>query len=76
MSEWFKKYWPWIIPGGLLVGEELFFLYTQLPGGIEWMPTLSQLVWRASAENPWLIWPATIVTVVLWLHFFLRRLRS
>ena len=74
---WFKDFWQWWV--GLLwfVGFEAYALIRQAQSrqdpNVEWVPTLSQLVWRAYKENAWIQWPVMFLSVGLLIHFFVRR---
>jgi hypothetical protein len=61
-----KRYWPWIVPVGFLLGYELVALLGPAP-------TLSALVWEATAAVAWLDWAVIAVGIVLAYHFFFQK---
>jgi len=65
-----KRYLPWLIPLGLLLGYELIAALSQAGIGPR-RPTLSELVW--GLDWPWLKWVVLALFIWLWWHFFRRR---
>ncbi|MDH5244852.1 MAG: hypothetical protein OEW98_00260 [Betaproteobacteria bacterium] len=60
------RYWAWWVAFGWLLGYEAWALAT---GGT----TLSRMVWNAQLAWAPLVWVATGLIVVLWVHFWVRR---
>ncbi|HUU46369.1 MAG TPA: hypothetical protein VM118_11620 [Acidobacteriota bacterium] len=58
-----RTYWPWWVALSFLGVYELVALAGPAP-------TLSALVWQASANNPWLDVIVIVVSLVLLVHFF------
>lgn len=64
-----RRYWPWWVALGWLLGYELVALATD-------RPTLSQLYWTAQARAPYLPYIVIPFVVVLVLHFVWKKWRS
>lgn len=75
MKAWFRRYWPWLVAFAWLIAYELYAVGCQVWAGVptECPATLSRQVWRAQAEWSGLVWVATGIIVVLWIHFWWRR---
>lgn len=58
-----KRYWPWWVPLGWMIGYESIALATH-------HPTLSRLVWRATRKTPVLPFIVIVVDGVLVYHFW------
>jgi hypothetical protein len=60
-----NRYWPWWAAFAWLLVYEGYSLVTG-------DRTLSSMVWRAQASWPALVYVATGLIVILWIHFFRR----
>lgn len=70
----FRRYWPWIVALGFLVGYEIVALITRIPdSGFKRIPTLSQMVWHGYDAFAPLAWIVIAVVGVLLVHFFWRK---
>lgn len=61
-----RRYWPWWVALAWLLVYEIYAIVSHTR-------TLSVMVWRAQIAWPGLVWVATGLIVVLWVHFFVRR---
>jgi hypothetical protein len=65
----FRRYWPWWIAFGWLLGYEAVAIATR-------RPTLSEMYWRAQDRAPYLPYIVVAVVVVLLLHFIWKKWRG
>jgi hypothetical protein len=64
----FTRYWPWWVAIVWLLGYEAYAVFAP-------PPTLSEMVWRASAAWPALPFVVLALLAILCLHFWVRRFR-